>query len=145
MLTQGFLGTSVALALILAALTMERAAVVCGAARTAEMSRIERADIVGSLGSRANRPTRRARVPESRSAGWAGPAHAGPGRHGATRRGAEGHALRLEVSSSNFPRFDRNLNTGEENARGKRFVPATNTVLHDTEHPSALVLPVVSR
>jgi putative CocE/NonD family hydrolase len=57
----------------------------------------------------------------------------------------KGHVIRLEVSSSNFPRFDRNLNTGEDNARGKRFVSATNTVLHDTEHPSALVLPVVSR
>ena len=57
----------------------------------------------------------------------------------------KGHSLRLEVSSSNFPRFDRNLNTGGENARGKRFVKATNTVLHDTEHLSALVLPVVAR
>jgi hypothetical protein len=57
----------------------------------------------------------------------------------------KGHMLRLEVSSSNFPRFDRNLNTGEDNARGKRFVSATNTVLHDAEHPSALTLPVISR
>ena len=57
----------------------------------------------------------------------------------------KGHALRLEVSSSNFPRFDRNLNTGDENARGKRFVRATNAVLHDSEHPSALVLPVIAR
>ena len=55
----------------------------------------------------------------------------------------KGHMLRLEVLSSNFPRFDRNLNTGEDNARGKRFVSATNTVLHDAEHPSALTLPVV--
>ena len=57
----------------------------------------------------------------------------------------KGHMLRLEVSSSNFPRFDRNLNTGEDNARGRRFVSATNTVLHDAEHPSALTLPVISR
>jgi len=55
----------------------------------------------------------------------------------------KGHALRLEVSSSNFPRFNRNLNTGEDNGSGQRFVPATNTVLHDAEHPSALTLPVV--
>jgi putative CocE/NonD family hydrolase len=55
----------------------------------------------------------------------------------------QGHKLRLEVSSSNFPRFDRNLNTGEDNARGTRFVTATNGVLHDAEHPSALVLPIV--
>jgi uncharacterized protein len=56
----------------------------------------------------------------------------------------KGHAIRLEVSSSNFPRFDRNLNTGDENnALGTRFVTATNTILHDAQHPSALVLPVV--
>jgi uncharacterized protein len=55
----------------------------------------------------------------------------------------KGHALRLEVSSSNFPRFNRNLNTGEDNGTGQRFVPATNTVLHDAQHPSALTLPVV--
>jgi uncharacterized protein len=55
----------------------------------------------------------------------------------------KGHTLRLEVSSSNFPRFNRNLNTGEDNGSGQRFVPATNTILHDAEHPSALTLPVV--
>ncbi len=56
-----------------------------------------------------------------------------------------GHRLRLEVSSSNFPRFDRNLNTGEDQGHATRMVKATNTVLHDREHPSALVLPVVPR
>ena len=55
----------------------------------------------------------------------------------------KGHSLRLEVSSSNFPRFNRNLNTGEDNGTGQQFVPATNTVLHDAQHPSALTLPVV--
>jgi putative CocE/NonD family hydrolase len=55
----------------------------------------------------------------------------------------KGHMLRLEVSSSNFPRFNRNLNTGEDNAHGKRFVSATNSVLHDADHPSGLMLPVV--
>ncbi len=54
-----------------------------------------------------------------------------------------GHVLRLEVSSSNFPRFDRNLNTGEPAAVGRHFVSASNVVLHDAEHPSALILPVV--
>ena len=54
-----------------------------------------------------------------------------------------GHKLRLEVSSSNFPRFDRNLNTGENQAHSTRMVKATNTVYHDREHPSALILPVV--
>jgi len=54
-----------------------------------------------------------------------------------------GHKLRLEVSSSNFPRFDRNLNTGEEQARGTRMAKATNVIYHDKAHPSSLVLPVV--
>lgn len=54
-----------------------------------------------------------------------------------------GHKLRLEVSSSNFPRFDRNLNTGEEQASSSRMVKATNTVWHDQTHSSALILPVV--
>ncbi|HMD86330.1 MAG TPA: CocE/NonD family hydrolase [Terriglobia bacterium] len=56
-----------------------------------------------------------------------------------------GHKLRLEVSSSNFPRFDRNLNTGEEPGHSARMVKATNAVYHDREHPSALILPVVSQ
>jgi uncharacterized protein len=54
-----------------------------------------------------------------------------------------GHKLRLEVSSSNYPRFDRNLNTGEEQARATRMIKATNVIYHDKTHPSALVLPVV--
>jgi len=56
----------------------------------------------------------------------------------------KGHVLRLEVSSSNFPRFDRNLNTGEQASTGQRFVSANNTIYHDAEHPSVLILPVVS-
>jgi len=55
----------------------------------------------------------------------------------------KGHRLRLEISSSNFPRFDRNLNTGEDIGRGTRWVKATNTILHDKEHPSSVLLPVV--
>ncbi len=55
----------------------------------------------------------------------------------------KGHRIRLEVSSSNFPRFDRNLNTGKDAATSIEFVKATNTVLHDAEHPSALLLPVI--
>ena len=57
----------------------------------------------------------------------------------------KGHKIRLEVSSSNFPRFDRNLNTGKDAATSAAFVKANNTVLHDSEHPSALLLPVVPR
>jgi hypothetical protein len=55
----------------------------------------------------------------------------------------KGHTLRLEVSSSNFPRFDRNLNTGTNQATSREFVSATNTILHDAEHPSALLVPVI--
>jgi len=54
-----------------------------------------------------------------------------------------GHWMRLELSSSNFPRFDRNLNTGEEIKSARHFVSATNVILHDAQHPSALVLPVM--
>jgi len=55
----------------------------------------------------------------------------------------KGHSLRLEISSSNFPRFDRNLNTGEVQATARRYVSATNTIYHDADHPSALILPIV--
>jgi len=54
-----------------------------------------------------------------------------------------GHRLRLELSSSNFPRFDRNLNTGELAANSAKWAIATNTILHDSAHPSALILPIV--
>ncbi|MGA2051558.1 MAG: CocE/NonD family hydrolase, partial [Terracidiphilus sp.] len=57
----------------------------------------------------------------------------------------KGHKIRLEVSSSNFPRFDRNLNTGKDASTDSEIVKATNTVLHDAEHRSALILPVVER
>jgi len=54
-----------------------------------------------------------------------------------------GHRIRLEISSSNFPRFDRNLNTGESAATSAMWTIATNTILHDKAHPSALILCVV--
>jgi len=57
----------------------------------------------------------------------------------------KGHRIRLEVSSSNFPRFDRNLNTGKDAATSAEMVKATNTVYHDAQHPSALILPVVGK
>jgi len=56
-----------------------------------------------------------------------------------------GHRIRLYVSSSNFPRFNRNLNTGEPIAGGARMVKATQRIYHDAQHPSALVLPVIPR
>ena len=56
-----------------------------------------------------------------------------------------GHTLRLEISSSNFPRFNRNLNNGKSNNGGEQPQKATNVILHDAKHPSALLLPVVPR
>jgi uncharacterized protein len=56
-----------------------------------------------------------------------------------------GHRLRLYVSSSNFPRFDRNPNTGETGASATRMEVAHQTVYHDAAHASALILPVVPR
>jgi hypothetical protein len=55
-----------------------------------------------------------------------------------------GHRIRLEVSSSNFPQFDRNLNIGGNNAEGTHWVIATNSVHHSKPYPSQLVLPVVT-
>ena len=57
----------------------------------------------------------------------------------------KGHKIRLEISSSNFPRFDRNLNTGKDAGTSADFVKSDITVLHDSAHPSAVVLPVVPR
>jgi uncharacterized protein len=54
-----------------------------------------------------------------------------------------GHKLRLEVSSSNFPRFDRNLNTGGDQSHDTQMISAKNSVLHDKDHPSAINLPVI--
>ncbi len=58
-----------------------------------------------------------------------------------------GHRIRLEVSSSNFPRFDRNSNTGGTIAseQEKDFVQAINRVYHSQVNPSHLVLPVIER
>ena len=55
----------------------------------------------------------------------------------------QGHRLRLEISSSNFPRFNRNRNTGESPQFESPGVTATNSILHDHAHPSALLIPVV--
>ncbi|MCK4591696.1 MAG: CocE/NonD family hydrolase [Candidatus Latescibacteria bacterium] len=55
-----------------------------------------------------------------------------------------GHRIGLDVSSSNFPRFDRNLNTGADNERTTALAVAHQTVYHDRHRPSRLVLPVIS-
>lgn len=58
-----------------------------------------------------------------------------------------GHRIRLEVSSSNFPRFDRNSNTGGDlNIETiDQYQPAINQVYHDAIHPSRLILPIIER
>jgi uncharacterized protein len=53
------------------------------------------------------------------------------------------HRIRLQVSSSNFPRFARNLNTGGDNQSETQWVKATNRVHHDLRHSSYVVLPIV--
>jgi putative CocE/NonD family hydrolase len=53
-----------------------------------------------------------------------------------------GHRMRLDVTSSSFPRFSRNLNTGEDVATGTRMQVARQTVLHSGRYPSRVVLPV---
>ena len=53
-----------------------------------------------------------------------------------------GHRVRIEVSSSNFPRFDRNLNVGGNNAEATHWVTAQNTIHHSPNYPSRLVLTV---
>jgi len=55
----------------------------------------------------------------------------------------KGHRLRLEITSSNFPRFDRNMNNGQDPLSVQKPISATNTIYHDAEHPSVLVLPIV--
>lgn len=58
---------------------------------------------------------------------------------------AKGHRIRLDVSSSNFPRFDVNPNTGEPLGRHTRLEEAHNTVFHEPGRPSHIVLPVIPK
>ena len=53
------------------------------------------------------------------------------------------HRIRLEISSSNFPRFDRNLNTGGNNYDETSWVVAKNAIHHTKEYPSHIILPVI--
>ena len=54
-----------------------------------------------------------------------------------------GHRIRLDISSSNFPRFDVNGNTGENPALSSIKLPAQNSVYHDAQRPSHVMLPLV--
>ncbi len=56
---------------------------------------------------------------------------------------APGHRIRIEISSSNFPRFDRNLNTGGDNYSETEGVVANNAVHHSGFYPSMVELTVV--
>jgi hypothetical protein len=55
----------------------------------------------------------------------------------------KGHRIRLEISSSNFPRFDRNPNTGMPVAHETKLMQARQTIYHDPQHPSHMVLMVM--
>jgi putative CocE/NonD family hydrolase len=55
----------------------------------------------------------------------------------------KGHRLRVEISSSNFPRFDRNLNTGHALGTDAEMRPARQTVHHSREYPSHILLPII--
>src|SRR4029079_13845861 len=58
-----------------------------------------------------------------------------------------GHRIRLEVSSSNFPRFARNSNTGGDirHQTAAQYQAAINRIMHDAAHPSCLILPIIER
>lgn len=58
---------------------------------------------------------------------------------------AAGHRIRIEVSSSNFPRFERNLNTGGNNYDEAKGVVATNTIHHSRKYPSVVRLPIIRK
>jgi hypothetical protein len=56
-----------------------------------------------------------------------------------------GHRIRIEVSSSNFPRFDRNMNTGGKNYDETNGVVAHNVIHHSKQYPSSVKITVVKR
>ena len=53
------------------------------------------------------------------------------------------HCIRIEISSSNFPRFDRNSNTGGEISGDLVLLPALQKILHTSDYPSYITLPIV--
>ncbi len=65
--------------------------------------------------------------------------------HATSNYFGKGHRIRLEVSSSNFPRWSRNLNTGGNNYDESAGILANNTVHHSPEYPSRVILPVVEQ
>ena len=57
----------------------------------------------------------------------------------------KGHRIRIEVSSSNFPRFARNLNSGGNNYDEDKGVVANNKIYHSAKYPSAVKLPIIRK
>jgi putative CocE/NonD family hydrolase len=55
----------------------------------------------------------------------------------------KGHRIRVDISSSNYPRFDVNPNTGDPLGDYRRMFVADNTVYHERAHPSQVILPVI--
>ncbi|MBU8906157.1 hypothetical protein KH400_06070 [Desertibacillus haloalkaliphilus] len=55
------------------------------------------------------------------------------------------HRIRVEVSSSNFPRWDRNLNTGEDSLTSSKSQTAVQTIFHHPTYPSSITLSVVPK
>ena len=53
--------------------------------------------------------------------------------------------MRVEISSSNFPRFDRNLNTGKYFATDTTMTRAEQVIYHSPEYPSRIILPVIEK
>ena len=54
-----------------------------------------------------------------------------------------GHAIRVDIASASFPRWDRNPNTGAPAGMPTELRPARQTILHDAAHPSHILLPIV--
>jgi hypothetical protein len=57
----------------------------------------------------------------------------------------QGHSIRVEISSSNFNLFDRNLNTGNQFGVDDELMKATQTIYHSKEYPSHITLPLTPR
>ncbi|RLF46297.1 MAG: hypothetical protein DRN29_05285 [Thermoplasmata archaeon] len=56
----------------------------------------------------------------------------------------KGHRIRIDITSSNYPAFERNPNTGDAFRKNESYVVAENTIYHDAEHPSYILLPVLN-
>lgn len=57
----------------------------------------------------------------------------------------KGHQIRIEIASSAFPKYDRNLNTGAELGQTTEMIKAKQTIYHDSTYPSAIILPIIPR